>query len=233
MKVKTIDLKPSALSLSEAKRRYSKELAKGTDHEMEHTNNRSVAQFLALPHIAENKNYYTKLEQCMDKKSVDLGPARLANTIRARFHPYNTLDSLYDYDLSKLWVDAVRSKDPKAYKTYYKAVLDKKDKGIGSGYSGAALRGATDNGIRGLLAGALVGGLVNGGEGALAGAGVGGGLGAGVGALGGLLTQAWAKYTEPDKKDQAKLLDRVIAQEQKHPFMWAMPHGQYATGLIS
>lgn len=38
-----------------------RELARGTEHEMEHTNDRRLAQEIAMDHLAEDKRYYQKL----------------------------------------------------------------------------------------------------------------------------------------------------------------------------
>lgn len=40
-----------------------KQLAIGTQHEMEHTNNRATAKEIAMDHLAEDKNYYKKLKK--------------------------------------------------------------------------------------------------------------------------------------------------------------------------
>lgn len=41
----------------------AKELAKGTEHEKEHTSNPGVAEMIAKDHVAEDPKYYTKLEK--------------------------------------------------------------------------------------------------------------------------------------------------------------------------
>lgn len=50
-----------------AKDADSKELARGTKHEMEHTTSRRVARQIALDHLAETPDYYRRLEK-MEKK---------------------------------------------------------------------------------------------------------------------------------------------------------------------
>jgi hypothetical protein len=48
-------------------KQYSPEaLKKGTDHEMEHTPDRYVAEMIAKHHIAEDSDYYDDLEKIED-----------------------------------------------------------------------------------------------------------------------------------------------------------------------
>ena len=45
-----------------------KQLKKGTKHETEHTNKKSIAQEIAMDHLAEDKEYYVKLDKMEGKK---------------------------------------------------------------------------------------------------------------------------------------------------------------------
>lgn len=64
-----------------------KQLKTGTDHEMEHTSDRSKAQEIAMDHLAEDADYYTKLkdiekydridEEADGKKEFDYGKEEL------------------------------------------------------------------------------------------------------------------------------------------------------------
>ena len=44
-----------------------RELARGTEHELEHTTSRKIARQIALDHLAEDPRYYVKLER-MERK---------------------------------------------------------------------------------------------------------------------------------------------------------------------
>ena len=44
-----------------------KELEKGITVELEHTDDRKVAKEIALDHLAEQPDYYEKLEKCVEK----------------------------------------------------------------------------------------------------------------------------------------------------------------------
>ncbi len=43
------------------------ELARGTEHELEHTTSRKIARQIALDHLSEDPRYYVKLER-MERK---------------------------------------------------------------------------------------------------------------------------------------------------------------------
>lgn len=45
------------------------ELERGTEHEMEHTRNRLVAQKIAMDHLRENPGYYKILEEIMPESA--------------------------------------------------------------------------------------------------------------------------------------------------------------------
>lgn len=48
------------------------ELARGTEHELEHTSDRKVAREIAKDHLAEDRNYYSKLEAMEDIDDAEL-----------------------------------------------------------------------------------------------------------------------------------------------------------------
>jgi translation elongation factor EF-Tu-like GTPase len=44
------------------------ELKRGIEVELEHTNYKAIATIIAKHHLAEDKDYYKKLVQCVEKK---------------------------------------------------------------------------------------------------------------------------------------------------------------------
>lgn len=46
------------------------ELAKGIRHEMEHTNSSKVSQRIAIEHLRQHPDYYTRLERCFHDTSA-------------------------------------------------------------------------------------------------------------------------------------------------------------------
>lgn len=70
-----------------------KDLEHGTRHEMEHTTDRSLAQEIAMDHLAEDKDYYRKLKVVEDKK--------MKKTVEVNWNQLglgatNTVDHMYD-----------------------------------------------------------------------------------------------------------------------------------------
>lgn len=63
---KNINLIPGGLADHSKKHFNPKSLQKGKKVEMEHTNDPNVAEEIAKDHLTEDKNYYEKLEKCVE-----------------------------------------------------------------------------------------------------------------------------------------------------------------------
>jgi hypothetical protein len=55
-----------------------KELAMGTEHEMEHTDDPREARKIALNHLREHADYYTKLEKLFPEKGKNMAKKKLS-----------------------------------------------------------------------------------------------------------------------------------------------------------
>lgn len=104
------------------KQQYKQELLKGTKEEHEHTNNDSVARRIALDHLEERKDYYTKLEQCMDK-SASLASANLASALVEK---EKALIKNEDKGLWNLAAKGSATNEKEELQKYFRYILDQK-----------------------------------------------------------------------------------------------------------
>ena len=72
-------------------------LKAGTDHEMEHTNDRSKAREIAMDHLAEDENYYEKLKDMEKQDRIDM------EADGKRELDYGSEDLEKEKDIKKKW----------------------------------------------------------------------------------------------------------------------------------